>query len=376
MDPKQTEGQGSATPASQGGFSFSSGQPGSGQPPAAQPGTLSTGANVSRTMDDLNVNDRKSATSNSPFAKHQFNKIAPGTGDIIIGQPNGTISSAPGDKEPKINRGRLIQFGLIFGGIALVALVIFTVVMVVNNNQSKTPSNGANQTTPTVTASVEELFSEYLELFTSNNEDKKDITTNWKEYLSNYASIYAVRQALQPSSTEKDNYFEALNQKWDEFISNYKGQYSNSPELQYVPIYFYYMATSSELTERQIYELYNGYSQNLDETKKAVEDMTTNPTSNYALFVFYQTKRDLYISTLNLMSEAKSASCLTPESLFASCDLPTLTSYAAYQNAQNQYAANIPELLSVYKYGALSMIQNLCEELFGEADTLTTGGAQ
>ena len=145
MDPKQTEGQNG-------------------------PSTLSTGANISRTMDDLNVNDRKSATSNSPFAKHQFNKIAPGTGDIIIGQSNGTISSAPGDKEPKINRGRLIQFGLIFGGIALVALVIFTVVMVVNNNQSKSNTPTSDSSTPAnVETNSKSFYSYILNSDTSGN---------------------------------------------------------------------------------------------------------------------------------------------------------------------------------------------------------------
>ncbi|MBP3899269.1 hypothetical protein J6D24_00460 [Candidatus Saccharibacteria bacterium] len=181
MDPKQTEGQNG-------------------------PSTLSTGANISRTMDDLNVNDRKSATSNSPFAKHQFNKIAPGTGDIIIGQPNGTISSAPGEKEPKINRGRLIQFGLIFGGIALVALVIFTVVMVIINNQPKKSSSNQN----VVSLGYQEAFNRYANWMISG-EDSSSVVT-----IPSSSSRYFVSNVLETNSKPAE-FLETAKQYYDEF---------------------------------------------------------------------------------------------------------------------------------------------------------------
>ena len=136
MDPKQTEGQTTGS------------------------GTLSTGANISRTMDALNVNERKSATSNSPFAKHRFDKVAPGTGDILIDPSAGSIvSSSPAEKKG-INRGRLIQAGLIFGGIALVGLVIFTVVMLINKPKTSTPTT--NPVTPEIVTNSKSFYSYIL----------------------------------------------------------------------------------------------------------------------------------------------------------------------------------------------------------------------
>ncbi len=52
---------------------------------------LSTGANVSRTMDDLNAENNSTYGSMS-FTKHNFDKIEPGTGDIILG---GSDSNKP-----------------------------------------------------------------------------------------------------------------------------------------------------------------------------------------------------------------------------------------------------------------------------------------
>ncbi len=52
-------------------------------------GRLSTGANVSRTMDSLNAENNPTYGSMS-FAKRSFDKIEPGTGDIILGGSNTT----------------------------------------------------------------------------------------------------------------------------------------------------------------------------------------------------------------------------------------------------------------------------------------------
>ena len=205
MDPKQTEGQNSGPATPQGGFSFSNGAMPSGTPPTntTTPGTLSTGANVSRTMDDLNVNDRKSATSNSPFAKHHFDKVAPGTGDILIAPSSSNIISSNPTGQKGINRGRLIQFGLIFGGIALVGLVVFTVVMLVN--QPKKSNNTTPSTPQVVTQSAEDIFSEYINLFTRNTEEDANISTIWQDYIYNYSYNYVMQQMDAPISDARTN---------------------------------------------------------------------------------------------------------------------------------------------------------------------------
>lgn len=120
MGPKQTtpqgdnpagkkEGQDGATPV----FSFTGPSATSSSPLAGpsvtspnEPGalgsdTLSTGANVSRTMDSLNNRDQ-ATHGGLVFAKHRFDKIDPKTGDILL---------TP-DEEPK-KKG---FFATLFGG--------------------------------------------------------------------------------------------------------------------------------------------------------------------------------------------------------------------------------------------------------------------
>lgn len=88
MDPKQTPPLGNAQTSGQ------EGQPVGAPTSGATSGVfkmagdlgaenLSTGANVSRTMDSLN-NANQSATGAPVFAKHKFDKIEYATGDIIV----------------------------------------------------------------------------------------------------------------------------------------------------------------------------------------------------------------------------------------------------------------------------------------------------
>lgn len=82
MDPKQTAPQGgqegqSTGPAGDAGFNFSA----DGSSRASN--KLSTGANVSRTMDSLN-SEQGTTYGGMSFSKHNFDKIEPGTGDIIL----------------------------------------------------------------------------------------------------------------------------------------------------------------------------------------------------------------------------------------------------------------------------------------------------
>ena len=208
MDPKQTEGQNSSGPAMpQGGFTFSSGQVAtpSGSTGVAASSTLSTGANISRTMDDLNVNDRKSATSNSPFAKHHFNKVAPQTGDIIIGQSKGSIISS-GPSEPKINRGRLIQFGLIFGGIALVGLVVFTIIMLVNKPKTTTTKPS------TADINYQDAFNRYANWMIIGEDSSEEII------VPKDTSAYYVRKVIN-SSDDKVDYIKTANSYYNDFYN-------------------------------------------------------------------------------------------------------------------------------------------------------------
>lgn len=145
MDPKQTSPLGN-TPA--GGQEGQNGQPAGTQPVfetaggnnaagnstamAGQLGAanLSTGANVSRTMDSLNSKNQ-SATGSSVFSKHKFDKVDP-NGDIIL------PTSGPVKKERKpINKGVLIKIAVIAGGILGVLVIVLAVVLM--------PKGGGNK---------------------------------------------------------------------------------------------------------------------------------------------------------------------------------------------------------------------------------------
>ena len=294
MDPKQTEGQ-KVGPASQpqGGFSF-------------QTGTLSTGANIARTMNDLNVNERKSATVNSPFAKHHFNKVAPQTGDIIIEQsdnksnglffkkvknPAGSSFASSSDTGGAFNRGRLIQFGLIFVGIALVGLVIFTVAMLIN--QPKTTNNTNNSNSTVVTDDPEELFSEYINLFARNAEEGANIAAIWQDYIYNYSYNYVMQQMDAPDSEERTNYFESLNEKWNEFVQVYDGAFADTGNLANISFYFHDIALLTDYDEQTLYNLYTNNNQNLDEAKKIIDETMINDTSSYALSTLLDRRKNL-----------------------------------------------------------------------------------
>ena len=372
MDPKQTEGQKSGSvPQAQGGFSF-------------QTGTLSTGANIARTMNDLNANDRKSATVNSPFAKHHFDKVAPQTGDILIASSSprpkfsffsrkkatstspsmvasGYDASISEKKGP--NRGRLIQFGLILGGLALVGLVIFAVVMLVN--QPKKSNNTTPSTPQVVTQSAEDIFSEYISLFTSNNEEDSDISAIWQDYIYNYSYNYVMQQMDAPVSDTRTDYFESLNEKWNEFVQAYDGTFADTGNLTNISFYFHDIALLTDYDEQSLYDLYTSNEQNLDETKKIVNETMISDNSSYALGTLLDMRKNLYDATLDVINDAKNAGCLSEKTIFHSCDEASLPAYANYKKILDSYNAEFPKKVNAYKILAFNSLSNICIDVFG-----------
>lgn len=255
MDPKQTEGQNSGS------------------------GTLSTGANISRTMDALNVNERKSATSNSPFAKHHFDKVAPGTGDILIDPSAGSIiSSAPAENKG-INRGRLIQFGLIFGGIALIALVIFTVVMVINNQpKGNSSSSSSNNSTPTIVTNSKSFYSYILNGDTSGNNIPTERASN---------KTYALTAALESGGDELSDYFaiadkafqsadlNAISELADGQLLiedyNFLSAYAASPLPSISELTSLYASSGENIVQNLITSSYEGYDKETTTVKYYIE---------------------------------------------------------------------------------------------------------
>lgn len=314
MDPKQTEGQNSGPGnAPAGGFSFSS-EPANNT--ANNSGTLSTGANVARAMSDLNSN-RKSATQNSPFAKHQFQKVAPRTGDILI-DPSGNIIT----EEPKqgINRGRLIQFGLIFGGIALVALAIFTVVMVINNKPKDAPK------ATSVTLGYQEAFNRYANWMISG-EDSTEEPANIDEYGPYYYAYAMFGQSdIDYARTAKDYY--------DTFYS----AFSNSELASYINLSSTVEASNDNLTfylsyledynfsDDDLLEKYLGAGSELKNELNGIYDVLAEQGDSASDFVeFARARGDIIVDWFDLLN---SNNCIIDEAIDYTCQSKLLNSSA------------------------------------------------
>ncbi|MBQ3469819.1 hypothetical protein IJH16_02500 [Candidatus Saccharibacteria bacterium] len=193
MDPKQTSPLGN-NPA--GGQEGQNGQPAGTQPVFGAAGgngaasnstmagqlgaaNLSTGANVSRTMDSLNSKNQ-SATGSSVFSKHKFDKVEP-NGDIIL------PSSGPVKKEHKpINKGVLIKIAVIAGGILGVLVIILAVVLM--------PKGGGNKQGGGTIASnldYQQAFNRYANYVLFGVDDSEQILTSSYDDKETYQLEYS-----------------------------------------------------------------------------------------------------------------------------------------------------------------------------------------
>ena len=399
MDPKQTEGQNTTGPAMpQGGFSFQTGQmnsaPGAtpsaagsnssvagATPNADQTGTLSTGANIARTMKDLNMGDRKSATSNSPFAKHHFNKVAPQTGDIIIEQsdnksnglffkkvknPTGSVVS-DSNTGGKFNRGRMIQFGLILGGIALVGLVIFTVVTLITQPKKSSSNDDASDTV--ATGNPEELFSNYMN-FLAFGPDGDSVQRDDEQTMLVYSvDPYAVAEIDKPDSESRTEYIEELNRKWNSFASAYSGDFVSANRLADVSLYFYDFAKIAILNEEDLYDIYISTGKNLESAKQQVLEKIYSSSTHPSIEYFVKIRQDYALATLDLLSEEERANCLSEESLPEQCTINNSDVLTKY----NEAVAALDSETSIKKKdtllsNALIPLADLEEEFYGDSD--------
>ena len=369
MDPKQTEGQ-KVGPASQpqGGFSF-------------QTGTLSTGANIARTMNDLNVNERKSATVNSPFAKHHFNKVVPQTGDIIIEQSNkksnglffkkvknpaGSSFASSSDTGGAFNRGRLIQFGLIFGGIALVGLVIFTVAMLIN--QPKTTNNTNNSNSTVVTDNPEKLFDEYLQKlvigevgkteYVGDDEKTYSIPEILQAVISNSSVndgiFYADRVINFNITDERNDYINELNDIFSSFSSSYSG--NNADILNQISYYYYDFAKIQPVFDKTIIDLYQnkGYEQALADIDIMYGFNDDRGINDYNAF-----SHGYASAILNLINDAKikiDCNIIDRETAAACPLLSSIESYQAYIDSGKTYYTSAAQIKQEARNNALQVL--------------------
>lgn len=210
MDPKQTAPQG-GQPGGQ------EGQNGQAQSTGANPvfgaagnlggNTLSTGANVSQTMDSLNSGN-SFASGKSLLQRKRVDNVDPVTGDIII-------SSSPNDKPAgglkPINKALLIKIGgviLVLGAIALVVGIIFAFV----SGGDKKSSNGGTSSS----LSVDVAFNNYANYMLSGEASSEPVNS-----AISISGKYEVYNVLSESAEDLKGFYQSAKTHFDNFITSY-----------------------------------------------------------------------------------------------------------------------------------------------------------
>ena len=235
MDPKQTAPQG-GQPGGQ------EGQNGQAQSTGANPvfgaagnlggNTLSTGANVSQTMDSLNSGN-SFTSGKSLLQRKRVDNVDPVTGDIII-------SSSPNDKpaggSKPINKALLIKIGGVILVLGAIALVVGIVMAFVSGGDKKSGNGGGSGSSNNIpqTGAVDQSFARYANWIMNGTDKLKYSATDMAYYdTAAYKSIYVDR-------SDVDSFFVTAKEYYAAFVNDYNNNssYNSSPILAaYVPSY-------------------------------------------------------------------------------------------------------------------------------------------
>lgn len=221
MDPKQTVPQG----GSPGGQEGQNGQPqsstganpvatpifsstGASNPTAGKLGsdTLSTGANVSRTIDSLNSKNQ-SETSQSIFKRKKFEKVVPVSGDLLI---DPTFN--PERKAEQLEHSKTVK--LVGISIAVVAVLLLggIIFALIAGGGKEKPKN----TNTPVAVSADAAFNEYANYILYGEESQEPIA----EEVS-IANQYTVDNMIYADVEDKNAYFAEAKTYFDGFIDVY-----------------------------------------------------------------------------------------------------------------------------------------------------------
>lgn len=341
MDPKQTVPQG----GSPGGQEGQNGQPqsstgvnpvatpifsstGASSPTAGKLGsdTLSTGANVSRTIDSLNSKNQ-SETSQSIFKRKKFDKVVPVSGDLLI---DPTLN--PERKAEQLEHSKTVKLvGISIAVVAILLLggIIFALIA----------GGGKPASVPVATSgpTEKETFSDFLSyFFWGDSSDNRTLEQGWEEYDYSTPAIAADVKFNEPASENKTEYFNHLREKYEKFLGLYTGGMSET-FTGYVTQYYYGFALAGNMREEEVFGGYynNGYEATMNTINSTV---VTNSDDVYVVRLTDE-KREYLIALLNLINEASKNNCATAEGFNSSCILTNYPSYGTYESAkaQNDY---------------------------------------
>ena len=350
MDPKQKsplgdtpgggqEGQNpsSASAGANSGASpvFSSGTDSApaGTPASDQkmPGTLgaenlSTGANVSRTMDSLNSKNQ-SETGTSVFSKHKFDRAEP-DGSILIPESKGLFfRKSRGDKDNDVTgsmiaaRGesvdgldpetrrkrRILRIGGIVGGaLAVILAVVIVVVLVAAPRGEKVEAPVA------VGITMEQAFKEYSNYLLTGDKEKGLTDEEAKNaFIAEGVfndTAYANRIINDPEIDDYIQYVDNLNNLYKTFLDLYKGELSDE-QLRYLPAYYYNVARSKKFSEQDVRNRFTE-NNNEEETKKYIREFVNPDIDRYSASRYLGLKYKYLIDYVSVLVEAHDNKCV------------------------------------------------------------------
>lgn len=357
MDPKQkTEGQ----------SAFEPGQLGSS--------TLSTGANVSRTMESLNSATNTSRTSGNVF-NNRFHKVEAGTGDIII----------PGDtKKPKqpMDSAKLKRIALFAGiGVGIVVLILVIVLVVSNlggNKKSNTNTTGTTVDAAARAAAAKTAFNEYLSMVITGDSAAEEYTAtdgtkvSFEEVLevvnggAATANVFYADQLLSAATSDtRTNFFNELNDIYLQFEENYAGE--NMADIFYLSYYYHDFALLGRMNEQEIITYYN--NNGFDATLTQINSVITVDSSDDLLYEYLENTNAYARSFLNLINEAKTTyNCPLDENLTVVCNLQVLPTYPAFEVALATNYTSAETIKNHLYQSSLSVLKSLYAEYYGEEE--------
>lgn len=336
MDPKQTAPQG-GQPGGQ------EGQNGQAQSTGANPvfgaagnlggNTLSTGANVSQTMDSLNSGN-SFASGKSLLQRKRVDNVDPVTGDIII-------SSSPNDKpaggSKPINKALLIKIGGVILVLGAIALVVGIVMAFVSGGDKKSNNGSGNASVSTISADA--AFNSFANYILSGDESSDPVST----YIS-IADAYTINTMLEDTNSEESKeFFNIAKQKFDVFTTSFNNSNLKNESSflnSYVPSYtiiFNFVYNYSQIgvidlnTLAAIYseEGADGIDQFFDDNFGVFNDRNDTDMSDY-----YNYEKKIFDYTKQYLEKANEASCIKNNKISDNCRVSMSESdTSAYNNA-------------------------------------------
>lgn len=307
------------------------------------PGTLgaenlSTGANVSRTMESLNSKNQ-SETGTSVFSKHKFDRAEP-DGSILIPESKGLFfRKSRGDKDNDVTgsmiaaRGesvdgldpetrrkrRILRIGGIVGGALAVILAVVIVVVLVAAPRREKPK--ASTVAPTTELNI--AFNKYANFILYGEASAESISED-----VSIAKIYEINKMVSAGTEESKQYFNDAKSNFDAFMTSYiasgiaeKSYYLNwfVPHYEQVFDFVYNYSQAGKLDNNTLLPIFlasgtSGMDTYFDQNYKVFQDSELDNSKE-----FYESQKQILEYRKQYFNLARQNNCIRTANIVDGC---------------------------------------------------------